>query len=377
MSYVKVLYHYVFDSLVGPWSRIKRSIESWAVEEVGLEKEREMLWRRVSVMAFVCVENAGVCCWCNSVWWYSYIRIKKVYRIQDFYYESRGWFVVFHRDFWDFERYLRKHENTRTQTKPHSMTSRTLPWISGYVEIGKLNIYSNGYSYSAKFLMLKEDILSVYDKSGRRLEERYLVADGTEIRELHSRPRREIDLISQSGTVWLHLRTQPVEFERWLKLLRCSSRFVRARSFESIISKHLQLQATTKTVSTTTTTRTLDDLTNKLSSIVSTTTSRVVSQDFECDVCMCEKSEGIQLSSCLHIFCTYSTLFATFSFKINTNIKVPIAGIDRSRYPFVRVVRVRSVFEKLLTLVSDMFRHQVPNWLVFVTLAVRKFRLHL
>ena len=69
---------------------------------------------------------------------------------------------------------------------------------------------------------------------------------------------------------------------------------------------------------------------------------------------------------------------ATFSFKINTtNIKVPIVGIDRSRYPFVRVVRVRSVFEKLLTLVSDMFRHQVPNWLVFVTLVVRKFRLHL
>ena len=192
------------------------------------------------------------------------------------------------------------------------MTSTTLPWISGYVEIGKLNIYSNGYSYSAKFLMLKEDILSVYDKSGRRLEERYLVADGTEIRELHSRPRREIDLISQSGTVWLHLRTQPVEFERWLKLLRCSSRFVRARSFERVISKHLQLQATTKTVSTTTTTRTLDDLTNKLSSIVSTTTSRVVSQDFECDVCMCEKSEGIQLSSCLHIFCTYSTLLQSF-----------------------------------------------------------------
>ena len=208
------------------------------------------------------------------------------------------------------------HENTRTQTKPHStMTSRTLPWISGYVEIGKLNIYSNGYSYFVKFLVLKEDILSVYDKSGRRLEERYQVADGTEIRELHSRPRREIDLISQSGTVWLHLRTQPMEFERWLKLLRCSSRFLRARSFERVISKLLQLQATTKSVSTTTTSQTLDDLTRKLSSIVSTTGSRIVSQDFECDVCMCEKSKGIQLTSCLHIFCTYSTLLLCVLFQ--------------------------------------------------------------
>ena len=185
------------------------------------------------------------------------------------------------------------------------MTSTVLPWITGYVEIGKLNIYRSGYSYSLKFLALREDILTVYDKTGRRIEERYLIADGTEIRELHSRPRREIDLISVNGTVWLHLRTQAVEFERWLKLLRCSSGFVRARSFESVVSEHLQLHATKKTVATNTTTRTFEELAKKLSSTIPTTTSVSVSKDFECDVCMCEKTKGIRLSSCLHIFCTF------------------------------------------------------------------------
>jgi len=196
--------------------------------------------------------------------------------------------------------------------------SNRLPWISGYVEIGTLNIYytSNRYSYQLRLLTLIEDVISVYDKSGARLLDRYVVKDGTEIRELYSRPRREIDFISPNGTVWLHLRTKPDAFDKWIRLLRVSSMLRRNISFKRVLSKLLRLNHVSKVEEEERKSYrvlTLQDIRQRVlsktlksslkPSLKPSSSWERVSSSFECDVCLSFKSNGIRICECLHVFC--------------------------------------------------------------------------
>ena len=101
-----------------------------------------------------------------------------------------------------------------------------LPSIAGSIRVGRLKSIRRGatYRYEKCFaaLNVEKSSLTVYSKGGRELLSRFSMKD-TEIQEVHSRPRRDINLISD-GVCWMRLRTEISEYKTWLRLLRQASR---------------------------------------------------------------------------------------------------------------------------------------------------------